>query len=134
MNIGELAGHSGVPAKTIRYYEAEGLLEPPPRKANGYRDYPQAMVAELTFLRQARQFGFSLEECRHLLQLWRNPNRRSAEVHQLVIARQQQVAREIADLQATHQLLSDLLSRCAADDSPECAIIDTLSTEETGRE
>lgn len=134
MNIGELSSQSGIPAKTIRYYEAEGLLEPPPRRDNGYRAYPQSTVAELTFLRQSRQFGFSLDECRQLLQLWRNPNRRSAEVHQLVIARQQQVAREIADLQATHQILCDLLSRCAGDDSPECAIIDTLSAEDSGHE
>ncbi len=129
MNISELAAQSGVASKTIRYYEAQGLLQAPPRKDNGYRNYPQSAVAELTFLRQARQFGFSLDECRQLLNLWHNPGRRSAEVHQLVTARQQQVATEIADLQATHTMLSDLLSRCAGDDSHECAIIDSLSAE-----
>ena len=63
----------------------------------------------------------------NILQLWRDPNRRSAEVHQLVTHRQQQVEQQIADLKSMHGLLSDLLTHCAADDSPECAIIDSLS-------
>ena len=127
MNIGSLAKQSGISSKTIRYYEAEGLLHSPPRKANGYRDYPESAVDELCFLRRARQFGFTLDECRQLMQLWHNPNRRSAEVHKLVTNRQQQVAQQIAELQETQQMLSGLLSRCAGNDSPKCAIIDSLS-------
>ncbi|MCV6605259.1 MAG: Cu(I)-responsive transcriptional regulator [Porticoccaceae bacterium] len=127
MNIGDLSRHSGVAAKTIRYYEAQGLLPAPPRLDNGYRDYPDSAVSELVFLRRARQFGFSLDECRQLMQLWRNPVRRSAEVHQLVTERQTQVAQQIAELQETQQVLTGLLSRCAGDDSPDCAIIDSLA-------
>ena len=127
MKIGELATLSGVSVKSIRYYEAEGILAAPRRLGNGYRDYVKTAVAELIFLRQSRQFGFTLNECRQLLQLWRDPNRRSAEVHQLVTRRQQQVEQQITDLKSMHGLLSELLTRCAADDSPECAIIDSLS-------
>jgi len=127
MRIGQLANLSGVPAKSVRYYEEEGILPAPRRLENGYRDYSKTAVAELIFLRQSRQFGFSLNECRQLLQLWRDPNRRSAEVHQLVIQRQQKVEQQITDLSSMHELLSNLLSHCAADDSPECAIIDSLS-------
>lgn len=127
MRIGQLANLSGVPAKSVRYYEEEGILPAPRRLDNGYRDYSKTAVAELIFLRQSRQFGFSLNECRQLLQLWRDPNRRSAEVHQLVIQRQQKVEQQITDLSSMHELLSNLLSHCAADDSPECAIIDSLS-------
>ncbi|MDB9970530.1 MerR family transcriptional regulator [Porticoccaceae bacterium] len=127
MKIGELANLSGVPVKSVRYYEEEGILPAPRRLENGYRDYSKTAVAELIFLRQSRQFGFTLKECRQLLQLWRDPNRRSAEVHQLVIQRQKQVEQQITDLTSMHELLSDLLSHCAADDSPECAIIDSLS-------
>ncbi len=127
MRIGQLANLSGVPANSVRYYEEEGILPAPRRLDNGYRDYSKTAVAELIFLRQSRQFGFSLNECRQLLQLWRDPNRRSAEVHQLVIQRQQKVEQQITDLSSMHELLSNLLSHCAADDSPECAIIDSLS-------
>ncbi|ETN93381.1 Copper export regulator [Gammaproteobacteria bacterium MOLA455] len=127
MRIGQLANLSGVPANSVRYYEEEGILPAPRRLENGYRDYSKTAVAELIFLRQSRQFGFSLNECRQLLQLWRDPNRRSAEVHQLVIQRQQKVEQQITDLSSMHELLSNLLSHCAADDSPECAIIDSLS-------
>ena len=127
MKIGELANLSGVPVKSVRYYEEEGILPAPRRLENGYRDYSKTAVAELIFLRQSRQFGFTLNECRQLLQLWRDPNRRSAEVHQLVIQRQQQVEQQITDLTSMHELLSNLLAHCAADDSPECAIIDSLS-------
>jgi MerR family copper efflux transcriptional regulator len=126
MKIGELASLSEVPVKSIRYYEAEGILASPLRLDNGYRDYSKAAVAELTFLRQSRQFGFTLNECRQLLKLWRDPNRRSAEVHQLVIQRQKQVEKQITELKSMHELLSGLLTHCAADDSPECAIIDSL--------
>jgi len=127
MKIGELANLSGVPIKSVRYYQEEGILPAPRRLANGYRDYSKAAVAELIFLRQSRQFGFTLKECRQLLQLWRDPNRRSVEVHQLVTQRQQQVEQQITDLTSMHGLLSNLLSHCAADDSPECGIIDSLS-------
>ncbi|UTW45493.1 MerR family DNA-binding transcriptional regulator [bacterium SCSIO 12696] len=132
MNIGDLSKQSGISAKTIRYYEAQGLLPAPPRLENGYRDYPDSAVSELGFLRRARQFGFSLEECGQLVQLWRNPKRRSAEVHQLVTERQQQVVQQIAELQETQQLLTDLLSRCADNNSPHCAIIDSLSERSNG--
>ena len=127
MKIGELANLSDVPVKSIRYYEAEGILASPQRLENGYRDYSKTAVAELIFLRQSRQFGFTLHECRQLLQLWRDPNRRSAEVHQLVIQRQRQVEEQIKDLTSMHGLLSNLLSHCAADESTDCAIIDSLA-------
>ena len=110
MKIGQLATRSGVPVKSIRFYEEEGILPLPRRSENGYRDYSKSAVAELTFLRQSRQFGFTLNECRQLLQLWHDPNRRSAEVHQLVIQRQKQVEQQITDLTSMHELLSDLLS------------------------
>ncbi|MDC1211015.1 heavy metal-responsive transcriptional regulator [Porticoccaceae bacterium] len=127
MKIGELANLSDVPVRSIRYYEAEGILASPQRLENGYRDYSETAVAELIFLRQSRQFGFTLHECRQLLQLWRDPNRRSAEVHQLVTQRQRQVEEQIKDLTSMHGLLSNLLSHCAADESPDCAIIDSLA-------
>ena len=66
MNIGTVAEQSGLPPKTIRYYEAIGLLRPD-RRANGYRDYSADDVHRLRFLRRSRSLGFSMEECRQLL-------------------------------------------------------------------
>jgi MerR family Zn(II)-responsive transcriptional regulator of zntA len=67
MLIHELAQHTGVPTKTIRYYEDIGLLPPPARQANNYRQYTEAAVERLRFIASARSFGFSLEEIAKIL-------------------------------------------------------------------
>ncbi|TIX45406.1 MAG: MerR family transcriptional regulator, partial [Mesorhizobium sp.] len=71
MNIGSAAEKSGLPPKTIRYYEDIGLLRPD-RADNGYRDYSTADVHRLRFLQRSRSLGFSVEECRQLLSLYRD--------------------------------------------------------------
>ena len=73
VNIGEAAARSGVPAKTIRYYEDIGLVRPAPREVNGYRAYGDNDVHTLRFVQRARSLGFSVNECRQLLDLYRNP-------------------------------------------------------------
>ena len=70
MNIGQAAARSGLPAKTIRYYEEIGLVRPATRAENGYRDYAETDVHRLRFLKRAREHGFSVAECRDLLALW----------------------------------------------------------------
>ena len=129
MKISEVAARTGLDAKTIRYYESIALADLPRRLANGYRDYSEANVRQLWFLRHARQFGFSIEECRELLALWGNPRRRSAEVHELVTEKLQDIDRHISELQEMKAVLSELLAACPGNDSPECAIIDKLATD-----
>ena len=63
MNIGQAAKQSGLPTKTVRYYEDIGLVKPA-RRANGFRDYGARDVHELRFIARARGLGFSVEECR----------------------------------------------------------------------
>ena len=82
MNIGQAAERSGLPTKTIRYYEDVGLLQPA-RRANGFRDYGDRDVHDLRFIARARGLGFSVEQCRHLLDLYRDRSRASAEVRQV---------------------------------------------------
>jgi MerR family transcriptional regulator, copper efflux regulator len=77
MNIGAAARRSGLPPKTIRYYEEIGLLTAS-RAANGYRDYSEADVQRLGFVQRARRLGFSVEECRQLLSLYSDRDRASA--------------------------------------------------------
>ena len=69
MNIGEAASSSGLPAKTIRYYEDIGLIAPD-RTTNGYRDFSETHMHKLAFLSRARGLGFTIEECRNLLSLY----------------------------------------------------------------
>ena len=79
MNIGDVAVQSGLPAKTIRYYEEIGLVKPS-RRPNGYRDYSTEDLHELRFLQRARGLGFTVEACRQLLSLYKDRNRASADV------------------------------------------------------
>ncbi len=128
MNIGQVAKQSGLSAKTIRYYESIDLIPPPTRQANGYRDYNHTALSALQFLRQARQFGFSLEECRELVALYQNPQRRSAEVHALVEDKLVEVERHIKELRSIKKLLTELVSSCPNDEGSDCEIINALSS------
>ena len=80
MNIGQAAERSGLPAKTIRYYEQIGLIDPPARRSSNYRDYDETDVQTLLFIQRARSLGFSIDDCRDLLALNRARDRSAAEV------------------------------------------------------
>jgi len=86
MNIGDASLRSGLPAKTIRYYEEIGLLKPG-RADNGYRDYSIKDLHGLRFLQRGRSLGFSVEECRQLLSLYNDKDRESAEVKAIAQAK-----------------------------------------------
>jgi MerR family copper efflux transcriptional regulator len=58
MTIGQAAASSGVPPKTIRFYEELGLVKPAERLANRYRAYDESNVQTLRFIRRARDLGF----------------------------------------------------------------------------
>jgi len=127
MNIGEAARQSGVPAKTIRYYEEIGLIAPAGRRANGYRDYDRRDVAALHFIHQARSLGFSVREVADLLALWRDPNRAAADVRMLAQTHVAEIDRRMAELVAMRRTLTTLIDRCQGGDRPDCPILETLS-------
>lgn len=129
MKINQAAHHSGLDAKTIRYYESIGLVDAPQRSDNGYRHYSERQCQELLFLRRSRQAGFSIEECRSLLCARRNANRRSADVHKLVSSKLLQLEDKIAELTIMRDNLAELAAACAADDAAHCEIIARLSVE-----
>lgn len=126
MNIGEAAAASGLPAKTIRYYEDIGLVRPD-RGANGYRDFSGTDTRKLAFVARARSLGFSVEECRALLSLYEDENRASADVRRLAGEHLTQIDAKIAELQAMRRTLADLVERCRGDERPDCPIIDRLA-------
>ncbi|MEM7025180.1 MAG: Cu(I)-responsive transcriptional regulator [Pseudomonadota bacterium] len=127
MNIGEAAAMSGVPAKTIRYYEEVGLIGPAPRGDNGYRAYSDRDVHMLRFVQRARSLGFSVQDCRQLLALYRDPQRASAEVKTLTERRIADIDRKIADLAGMRATLVELAENCHGDERPECPILDDLA-------
>ena len=127
MNIGEAAIHSGLPAKTIRYYEDIGLVSPL-RDTNGYRAFRDQDLHKLTFLGRARALGFTIEDCRALLALYEDETRASADVKQIAAKHLTEIEAKIADLQAMHATLTHLVDECAGDHRPDCPILEGLST------
>ncbi|SFS21574.1 Cu(I)-responsive transcriptional regulator [Yoonia litorea] len=128
MNIKEAAKLSGLPAKTIRYYEDIGLVKPL-RDNNGYRAFRETDTHKLTFLGRARALGFTIEDCRNLLALWEDRSRASADVRAIAQDHLNEIESKIADLQDMQRTLSELVESCAGDDRPDCPILQKLGQE-----
>lgn len=126
MNIGDVSRASGLPAKTIRYYEEVGLVCPA-RGANGYRDFSAQDAHKLAFLGRSRSLGFSIEECRTLLSLYEDRDRASADVKALAAEHLDRIAQKIDELQALQSTLETLVTRCHGDNRPDCPILDDLA-------
>lgn len=127
MNISEAALQSGLPPKTIRYYEDIGLVDPARRRDNGYRDYGERDVHLLRFLHRARDLGFTVADCRALVSLYTDRARRSADVKEIALNRIADIDRKIAELGEMRAVLSTLADKCHGDDRPDCPILDNFS-------
>lgn len=126
MNIGEVAERSGLPAKTIRYYEEIGLVRPL-RSANGYRAFRESDAHKLSFLGRARALGFSIEDCRTLLGLYEDESRESAQVKAVAQEHLAAIDDKIAQLKSMRETLSELVHACHGDDRPDCPILSDLA-------
>ncbi|MDH3236534.1 MAG: Cu(I)-responsive transcriptional regulator [Alphaproteobacteria bacterium] len=133
MNIGEVAGKSGVPAKTIRYYEGIGLIPPARRSESGYRDYDERDLATLRFVQRARSLGFPVKDVAALLALWHDNDRASAEVKRLAADHVDEIDRKLSELRSMRRTLTDLIERCHGDDRPDCPILDDLAGSQNTR-
>ena len=128
MVIGALAERTGVTAETIRYYERVGVLPEPTRGNAGYRRYGAADVERLSFVRRARDLGFSLDEVRELLSLADDPDRPCAEVDQLARAHLVQVEAKLAQLAALQAELGRVIGQCRGGVAvADCRILRALS-------
>ena len=127
MNIGSASKMSGVPAKTIRYYEQVGLIPPAGRAANGYRDYDKKDVQVLRFIKRSRSLGFSVEEVSNLLDLWLNGGRASADVKSIATKHIAEIEEKIIEMQSIVGTLKNLTKCCHGDDRPDCPILDDLA-------
>lgn len=127
-NIGQAAQLSGVSAKMIRHYEGIGLIPEAGRTFAGYRIYSDDDVHRLEFIKRARVLGFSIVQIKHLLGLWSDRSRASADVKKLAQAHADELAGKIAEMQAMQRTLQDLADRCVGDDRPDCPILEDLAT------
>jgi MerR family copper efflux transcriptional regulator len=128
LTVGKVAHAAGVGVETIRFYERRGLIDPPPRRASGYRIYPETTVPRIRFIRRAQRLGFTLNEIRELIALDRDV---SADCSALLVRTETKIAsieQKITDLQRMKTALQDVQGRCAGDTSlQECPIMDCLS-------
>ncbi|MGV6802754.1 MAG: Cu(I)-responsive transcriptional regulator [Ruegeria sp.] len=125
MNIGDVAKRSGLPAKTIRYYEDIGFIRPK-RTQNGYRQFDDTELHKLAFIGRARSLGFTIENCRTLLALYDDKHRASADVKRVAKQNLEEIDAKICGLKAMRATLSHLIKECAGDDRPDCPILNDL--------
>ena len=126
VNISQAATESLLPAKTIRYYEEIDLVTPA-RRDNGYREFSSTDIQQLKFIQRSRRLGFSVEECRSLLMLYRDKYRASSDVKAIAREKIADINQRIAELQTLSSRLEALVEACPGDTSASCPIIDGLA-------
>ncbi len=126
MNIKDVSERTGLPAKTIRYYEDIGLITPG-RGDNGYRKFSENDLHKLAFVGRARHLGFSIEDCRNLLALWGDNGRSSADVRAIAQSHLEQIEAKLRELAEMRDTLARLVHCCAGDNRPDCPILEDLA-------
>ena len=131
LKIGALGRATDTNVETIRYYERNGLLSKPPRTDGNYRAYGAPDLNRLSFIRRARDLGFSLDQVRALLELSDDKARDCATVDDLARDHLAEVERKIADLEALKAALSDLIASCCGGTVADCRILEALAPSTT---
>jgi MerR family mercuric resistance operon transcriptional regulator len=124
---GELARRAGCNIETVRYYERIGLMPNPPRSENGFRSYEERHLTRLTFIRRARELGFTLEEVQDLLRLVDGGHYTCAQVQELALRHTDDIQRKINDLHRMQRALKEMSAQCSGEEVPKCPIIEILS-------
>lgn len=127
-NIGEAAQRSGVSAKMVRHYESLGLLPAVHRTEAGYRQYGEAEVHTLRFIRRARDLGFSMAEIAELVKLWQNRRRSSADVRRIALRHVEELTRKMQEMEQMRRTLQHLVHCCQGDQRPDCPILEELES------
>lgn len=131
MTIGDLAKATDTKVETIRYYERIGLLPAPARTRGNYRSFSSEQLGRLSFIRRARDLGFSLTQVRALLSLSDQRRRSCQAVDAIARKHLTEVDRKIAGLTALHRELNSIISQCGHGTIAECRIIEALSPSQT---
>jgi Hg(II)-responsive transcriptional regulator len=129
MRIGEIAKQVGITVEAIRFYEKQGLIPPPKRNESGYRDYPEGAVQHVSFIKRAKELGFSLKEIKELMSLQYSPGTTCGEVKKQAEVKILDIEQKIEDLQKIKLVLVDLVSVCPGQGPiSECPIIGSIKT------
>jgi len=126
-SIGELASATDTKVETIRYYERIGLLPKPRRTAGNYRSYEPDHLGRLSFIRRARDLGFSIDQVRNLLDLADHRDRSCETVDAIACEHLAEVDRKIADLKSLRRELDAIIRQCSHGTIAECRILDALA-------
>lgn len=129
VTIGELSRLTGVNLETIRYYEKIGLVPAPPRSRSGRRMYGAGERRVLSFVRRARNLGFTLDEIRALLKLGGPDRAPCREVRDIASRHLADIRAKISDLRRLDAVLSETIAKCSTGRSPKCPIIEVLDRE-----
>lgn len=128
MTRGQLARRCGVGPETIRFYERRGLIPEAPRTHSGYRRFGAEAVSRLTFIRRAKELGFSLPEIAELLALHDHPGGDRARVKALTETKLSEIEARIADLGRMRSALAVLSEQCSGRGPVDgCPIIEALA-------
>jgi MerR family transcriptional regulator, mercuric resistance operon regulatory protein len=126
LTIGRLSTRAAVNIETVRYYERVGLLPSPPRTPGGHRLYGEAHVKKLTFVRRARELGFTLDEIRALLRLADDRPTSCFRARSLATKHLGDVREKIADLRRMERVLTQTVALCEDGNRPECPLLEAL--------
>jgi Hg(II)-responsive transcriptional regulator len=130
LTIGKVAKRAGIGIETIRFYERQKLIDPPPRSAAGYRQYPESIVQRLRFIRRAKELGFSLKEIKELLTLQSDPQTTCSDITQRAEQKLADINKRINDLEKMRGALKVLLAACSSNEtSAECPILQAIAEE-----
>jgi MerR family mercuric resistance operon transcriptional regulator len=129
MTIGQVARHVGIGVETVRFYERKGLLDAPPRRESGYRQYAPDVIRRLQFIKRAKELGFSLKEITELLSLRVDPETTCGEVKQRAEAKMADIDAKLRDLRRMQEALAKLVAACSGSSpTSHCPILDALES------
>ncbi|MGR3632511.1 MAG: MerR family transcriptional regulator [Limimaricola soesokkakensis] len=126
LTIGYLAKKTGTKVQTIRYYEQVGLMPEPGRTDGGQRRYGDAELDRLSFIRHARQLGFSLDAIRELLDLSDHPTRSCEEADAIARRQLKQVEQRVARLEVLRLELERMIEECSGGRAADCRVLEVL--------
>lgn len=126
ITIGSLGKKTGTKVQTVRYYEQIGLMPEPGRTEGGQRRYTDAEVDRLSFIRHARQLGFSLGAIRELLDLSDNPDRSCHDADAIARRQLKQVELRMDRLKALRAELKRMIHECSGGNAADCKVLEVL--------
>ena len=130
LRTGRLASLAGVNVETLRFYERRGLLQEPPRRPSGYREYPADAVRVVRFIKRAQELGFTLREVEELLRLREDRTASCSEVRTAASAKIEDIEGKLRGLRAMKRALTTLVESCSSEGSTrECPILEALDDE-----